>query len=124
MTKEGKAYGFLKCDKSLAEIEEAMHLIRNCIGTPSKLELSLVEGIGNIKGDKLLHETVIKDLEEEGKVNYALEARLEKVDNRKTADELTAMLNQAYQSPLFEPKPKDFYATVVYEKNGRYEQLD
>src|SRR3989344_5527578 len=117
MKKEGKAYGFLKCDKSLREIKETMPIIRKYTKTPSNLELSIVEGISKIIGDRLLHETVIPDLQEEGKCNYAFEARLEGANNRATANELTAILNQAYQSDLFNPKPQNFYSTVVYEKN-------
>lgn len=124
MAKEGKAYGFLKCDKSLAEIRETIPIIRRYTQTPSKLELSIVKGIGNIQGDRLLHETVISELREEGQYNYAFEARLEGADNRETAKELRDMLNNTYQSTLFEQKPQAFYSIVVYERNGQYVESD
>lgn len=124
MEKTGVAYGFIRCDKSLNEIERTLPFIRKDARVPSKLELSVKEGISNVKGNKLLHDTVVRDLKEEGQCNYAFEARLQGVDNQDAAEELGAIFNQAYQSPLFEPRPQDFYATIVYERNGQYHELE
>lgn len=124
MTKVGKAYGFIGCSKTIDEVRGMLPLIRQVSQTPSNLELTVTEGIENIVGDKVLHETVIRDLKTAGNFNYAFEASLTGHDNVDTANELGSIVNQLYQSPIFEPKPKDFYATVVYERNGQYEQLE
>ena len=116
----GKAYGFIKCNKPKAQIEALMPAIRGMARTPSDLEISIVEGINNVKGDKLLHETVVRDLIDEGQCNYAFEAASNTRDSESTAREVKDVFNQAYQSPLFEPRPDNFYATVVYEQNGQY----
>ena len=124
MEKTGKAYCFIKCDKPIAQIEAIMPKIRKSALTPDKLELKVTEGINSINGDELLQDTVIRDLQEEGKCNYVFEANLQGATNKMTATELRDIFNQAYQSPLFEPKPEAFYGTIVYRNGNQYEQLE
>ena len=123
MEKAGKAYGFIKCDKSKAQIEALMPTIRNLARTPSMLELSIVEGIGHVRGDEELHRTVVRDLREEGKCNYAYEAKLPGATNEQTARELKDIFNTSYDSTLFEPRPSEVYGVVVYEKDKQYIEL-
>ena len=123
MEKTGRAYGFIKCDKSLTQVRENILAIRRDL-PPSNLELTITPGITNIQGDKLLHETVIPEIEYEGQCNYAFEARLEGADNERTARELNSIFVNTYQSPLFVPRPQEVYGLIVYERNGQYEQLE
>jgi hypothetical protein len=39
--------------------------------------------------------------------------------HKDTADEVASILNQAYQSPLYEAK-EPFKGAIVYEENGGY----
>lgn len=48
---------------------------------------------------------------------YTIEATLPNATNEKTADELSAILNQAYQSPLYQ-EGEEFRGEVVFERNG------
>ena len=122
-TQTGKAYGFIKCDKSKAQIEELLPLIRELAQTPSQLELSVVQGIKKSQGDRKLHETVIRELQEEGQCNYAYEARLPGATNEQTARELKDIFNASYNSPLFEPRPSGVYGIVVYKQGKEYVEL-
>lgn len=122
MVKTGKAYGFLKCNKPLAQVEKTMSAIRRDIKTPSELELKIAKEVTHI-GDALLHETVTPDIIDEGQCNYAFQATLDEADNETAAKELKAILTQSYNTPLFMPRPKEFYGIVFYERNGQYEEF-
>ena len=120
----GKAYGFIKCDKPKAQIEALLPQIRENARTPSNLELSVIEGIERVKGDELLHRTVIRDLSEEGQCNYVFEAQLNGADNETTARELKDIFNASYNSPLFVPRPSEFYGTVMYRQGNEYLEVE
>lgn len=51
MNQIGKAYGFFHCRASQQEIEAELPFIRRLVNAPSQLELSLIEGVENLKGD-------------------------------------------------------------------------
>ena len=113
----GKAYGFFYCDASKQEIETLLPTICEMAQTPSQLELSLIEGMDNITGDKSL-----TDLAQEAKqsgINYMLQATYPHGTNEDTADEVATILNQAYQSPLYKAEDR-FNGAIVYEKDGKY----
>ena len=124
MEKTGKAYGFIKCNKPKAQIEDLLPQIRENARTPSNLELSVIEGIEKVKGDKLLHRTVIKDLAEKGECNYVFEAQLNGADNETTARELKDIFNASYNSQLFVPRPSKVYGTVVYRQGNEYLEVE
>lgn len=113
----GKAYGFFYCDASKQEMETELPTIRELVGTPSQLELSLIEGMDNIKGDKRL--TALAQEARQYSINYMLQATYPHGTNRDAADEVASILNQAYQSPLFETK-KLYKGAIAYEENGEY----
>ena len=56
----GKAYGFFNCKASKEKIEAELPTIRKLVKTPSKLELSLIEGVENLRGDQDLVELAQK----------------------------------------------------------------
>ncbi len=113
----GKAYGFFECRASKEAIELEIPTIRRLVKTPSKLELSLIEGMENVRGDSRLI-SLAKAAKEQG-INYLLDATYPDATNRETADELSAILNQAYQSPLY-GKREPFMGEIIYEENGEY----
>jgi hypothetical protein len=113
----GRAYGFFQCDASKEEIEATLPKIRDAVGTPSTLELSLIDDIGNLEGDKRII-TLAQEAREAG-LNYILQATNPEGTNLETADELALILNQAYQSPLYEAGAP-FNGEIVYEMNGEY----
>ncbi len=86
-------------------------------GTPSNLELSLIEGTDNLKGDSSLI-ALAKEAKGEG-MNYVLEGAYENATHEETADRLADILNQVYQSPLYGEK-ETFSGAVVYKKNSKY----
>ena len=55
----------------------------------------------------------------EAGMKYIMEATCPNATNRQTADELSAILNQAYQSPLYQ-KGEKFRGEIVYKENGEY----
>jgi hypothetical protein len=113
----GKAYGFFDCKYSKKDIERELPTIRNLTKTPSELELSLIEGTENLRGDSDLT-SIARDAKESG-IKYVFDATHDGATNEETADKLATILNQAYQSPLFE-KGEKFHGAVVYEDKGKY----
>ena len=117
MEQTGKAYGFFYCNASKKNIKALLPKIRTAAKTPSKLELSLTEGVDNLTVDAEL--TVLaKEAKQEG-MNYVLEATYHGATHKNTADELSAVLNQAYQSPLYK-KGEHFRGGIVYQEKGKY----
>ncbi|MBI4147165.1 hypothetical protein HY494_00780 [Candidatus Woesearchaeota archaeon] len=117
MEKEGKAYGFFYCDASKKQIEVELPAIRNSAQTPSQLELTLTEGVDGIKGDNNLV-ALAQQAKQEG-MRYVLEAKYQGATNKATANELGDILNQAYQSPLYQAG-EPFSGAVLYEQDGKY----
>lgn len=119
--KTGKAYAFFNCKASKGDIEKELPLIRECVKTPNALELSLMEGTENpsvsaLSDPKLW--AIVKSAKEAG-MRYFMEATYLNATNHQTADEVASILNQAYQSPLYQ-KGEQFRGEVVYKKRGRY----
>lgn len=113
----GKAYAFFNCDSSKEDIEKEIPTIRNLVQTPNALELSLMEGTDALKGDpKLLQ--LAREAKDAG-IRYVMEATYPNATNHQTADEVASVLNQAYQSPLYQ-KGEQFRGEVVYQERGRY----
>lgn len=115
--KSGKAYGFFNCKASKEEIEAELPTIRKLAQTPSQLELSLIEGVRNLKGEIDLIE-LAKEAETAG-IKYVMEATYPTSNNKQTAGELSSILNQAYQSPLYS-KGETFEGNIVYKDKGKY----
>ena len=113
----GRAYGFFYCDASKQEIETELPKIREMVKTPSKLELSLIEGMDNIRGDENL--TAIAQEAKQDGMNYVLKGIYPSGTNKETADEVASIFNQAYQSSLYETNAS-FRGEVVYEEKGDY----
>jgi len=113
----GRAYGFFDCDASKAAIEAELPHLRHMAQTPNQLELSLTEGVGTLQVDSALRAIIQQS--EYPPYRFALQARYEGATNRETADQLNSILNQAYQSPLYQ-KGEPFRGDIVYEENGDY----
>jgi len=117
MKKVGKAYGFFDCNASKEVIESELPTIRKIVQTPSKLELSLIEDVDNLKGDNDLM-SIAREAKESG-IKYIIEATYSGATNKETADEVVAILNQAYQSPLYQDG-EQFCRAVFYKELGKY----
>ena len=92
-------------------------MIRECVKTPNSLELSLINGADTLIGDSQLLQ-IAKEAKDAG-IKYVMEATYPNATNNQTADELASILNQAYQSPLYE-KGEAFRGIVVYKERGKY----
>ena len=133
--KTGKAYAFFNCRASKIEIEAELPTIKKLAQTPSRLEISLNEGFNKLKYDqdllKFIKQNKVypifssKEIMTKAKpikmmdLRYVVEAKYPNATNKATADELTMILNQAYQSPLYQDKEK-FVGEIVYKEEGRY----
>ncbi len=113
----GRAYGFFYCGASKQEIEIELPTIRELVKIPSQLELSLIEGMDNVKGDKRL--TALAQEAKQDGINYMLQATYLNGTNKQTADEVASVLKQAYQSPLYEANAP-FKGAIVHEEKGKY----
>jgi len=118
----GKASGLFKYDGPKQDIKDELPLICTDLNTPSQLELSLVEGMENIKGDSRLTTWAIEEGKKTG-ANYALQAILTgktTVDelNSTAADYVADILNLIYKS--FYGGEGPITACTVYEKDGEY----
>ncbi len=117
MAEIGKAYGFFDCKKSKTEIEAELPTIRELTQVPSALELTLMEGFDALKGSPNFMQKV--DEAKTAGLRYVLDASLPDATNRATADEVAAVLNQAYQSPLYQ-EGEEFKGGIIYEENGEF----
>ena len=113
----GMAYAFFDCRASKEQIEAELPTIRECVKTPSNLELSLTEGVEKLRGDTRLM-AVAKEAKESG-MRYVLQAKYKDATNKQTADEVASVMNQAYQSPLYADK-EEFRGAIVYQDMGKY----
>ncbi len=113
----GEAYAFFNCNASKREIEGELPKIRNLVRTPSRLELKLMEGMDQLKGDKGILE-IASEAKEAG-IRYAIQARLPGATNEGTADEVSGILNQAYQSPLYQDG-EGFVGQIFYRDGNNY----
>ena len=113
----GRAYALFYCSASKQEIEAELPVLRRCVRTPSQLELSLIEGMDDLKSaEKLI--ALAQEAEQDG-MNYVLQATYPGGTNESAADEAVTILNQASQSPLYQLE-NSFAGRVVYEENGEY----
>lgn len=112
----GKAYGFFYCNSPKQEIEALLSTVRELAQTPSQLELSLTQDMNSVDCKEL------KSLAQEARGygnNYLLQATFPNATNMDTANELSSILYQAYQSPLYE-SGEEFMGAIVYEERGKY----
>jgi len=109
--KVGKAYGLFDCNATKEKIEDKIPFIRDSVNTPNQLELSLMES-DNLPAEIQLRHAVTG-------TKYTIETTYPNATNKQTADELSAVLNQAYQSSLYQ-KGEKFRGVIIYEENGEY----
>ena len=96
----GEAYASFNCRASQEEIEEEIPTIRRLAQIPNKLELQRqVAG----KADR----------------KYVIKASYPTATNRQAADELAGILNQAYQSPLYQ-QGEPFRGRIIYKEGREY----
>ena len=112
----GQAYAFFNCYEPKKEIEAELPTIRKRAQVPNDLELLLTESILLVP-DGLL--PIARNAVNNG-LHYLLHATHPKATNKATADYLAQVLNQAYQSPLYQ-EGEAFEGGVVYKgKDSEY----
>jgi len=116
----GEAYAFFDCEASKEDIEKEIPLIRRVAQIPNELELRLIDEISLDRDEELRQ---IADEARDTGMKYIMSANYPNATNLKTADELGAVLNQAYQSPLFKPGD-EFRGGIFYKEKGRYVPRD
>lgn len=113
----GQAYAFFDCTTSKREIEGEIPTIRDLTQVPNELELHLTEGTTSFREEGELKQ-LMGEAREAG-MRYVMKAQYPTATNRQAADELAAVLNQAYQSPLFR-KGEPFRGAIFYNDQNRY----
>src|SRR3989344_1537971 len=119
----GEAYAFFNCKASKAEIERELPTIRWLAQTSNNLEIYLMEGRVSLRVNEDSELGQIADEAKKANIRYAMQANCPNLTNRQTADELSGILNQTYQSPLFGER-EEFNGTILYKENGRYISRD
>ena len=114
----GEAYAFFDCMASKEKIEGELQPIRIVTKSPSQLELSLTEGINPESFDHPELVEIAQDAKGAG-IRYVMKAGCGNASNKTIADELAIILNQAYQSPLYE-NGEEFRGGIFYEDKGHY----
>ena len=114
----GEAYAFFDCRAPKQDIEAELPYIRVSVQTPNRLELELTEGINpeTFKSDEL---RAIASRSKDSGRRYVMRATCENMGNEPIAKEVVAIMNQAYQSPLYD-EGEGFNGEIFYEKGGRY----
>jgi hypothetical protein len=118
----GEAYAFFDCNASIEQIAEEIPTIRTLAKTPRRLELFLrVNALPVISYNSFDSELLRICLDaKDADIKYVLAARSPpNITNLQTADELAAILNQAYQSLLYQ-EGEQFRGEVVYKDRERY----
>ncbi len=113
----GKAYGFFNCNQPKDAINAEVPSLRRAVGTPNALELTLIEGVENLSAPRGL-KPLVEEARQAG-VQYVFEARYEGATHRQTADELAAVLNQMYNSGLYQ-EDEDLFMNIVYQAGNHY----
>ena len=113
----GRAYVFFYCNASKEAIEAELPTIRKLVKTPSQLELSLIEGMDNIRGDEKL--TALAQEAKQDGINYILQATDPNGTNKDASNELVSILINAYQSSLYKAG-EPFKGAIVYEEKDEY----
>ena len=113
----GIAYAFFDCKASPESIKAELPTLRDRIGTPSELELTLIEGTTKLRGD--MHLWAIAKQADDAGIRYVLRGKHPQTTNEDTAGELAAILNQAYNSPLYQ-NGEEFRGEIVYNEGNTY----
>jgi len=122
----GEAYAFFDCSAPREQVAEEISYIRDLVKTPKTARLRLGErGVPCISHNSLDEELLGIALDaHKAKVKYALTVGPSPcMNNRQAADELGAILNQAYLSPLYQ-QDEPFRGRIVYKENGHYVDRD
>lgn len=114
----GIAYGFFNCTAAKDQIEEELPTIRVLAQTPHSLELTLTEDLERLQTQDSALRALIHEAQEAG-IRYCMEARYPGATHKEAADELSTILNQAYQSPLYQ-KNEPFEGEIVYHDGKQY----
>jgi hypothetical protein len=118
---QGKAYAFFDCNASREQIEAELPKICHVTKTPAKLEILVFNDTGVFNRSQ--KEPEIKALASTFKRQYILEAKYPGKSNQETADQIAGVLNQAYQSPLYQDG-EDFRGNIVYKHRNKYFSRD
>jgi hypothetical protein len=113
--KRGEAYGFIDCKASKEQITAELPTIRRLARTPSDLEISL----DSVKTPQDPDLRPIANQAKSAGMRYALRVVHPNADNSSAKDELTSVLNTAYQSPLYSKK-EQFRGEVAYKTKAGY----
>lgn len=113
----GKAYGFFYCGASKQEIEQRLPTLRQHAETPSQLELSLIEGMDNVRGDSKLT-ALAQQAKREG-INYMLQATYPSGTNRNAADEVATIFGLLSHTSLYGTE-EQFKGEIIYKEERNY----
>ena len=118
--KIGEAYGFFYCTASKEAIEAELPAVRIDTRTPKELELSLAEGMDNLRrvsnnADLL---SIVREAKEDG-MRYVMKATYPGATNEKTSEELQALLINTSNS-LFCQTDEHISGKIVYKDKGKY----
>jgi len=113
----GKAYAFFDCRASKEKIEKELSTIREFARVPPLVEISLIERPDKLKGDERI-KAIANGFKGLG-IRWTMTAAYPGVANKAAAEELEAILNQAYQSHLYGSKEK-FRGWVLYKIGRAY----
>ncbi len=121
----GEAYAFFDCNAAPEQIPEELAGILDVVNTPRRLKIFLAKkGLLPVVSRNSLDTELLEianDARNAG-LKYVISARsTPDMSNRETSDELAALLNQAYLSPLYE-QGEEFRGGIFYkdERSDRY----
>ncbi len=116
-------YGFFHCDASIEKIKTELPYICKLVETPCQFELSSTKDM-NYLGDETLT-TLAQEATKQG-INYVLQTTSS--DRTKTnitpADEAASVLNQAYNSNLYNEKDPFKGKIFQIDSTGKYSSRD
>ena len=113
----GTAYGTVYCPASKSAIDAELPTIRRLVGTPSDLELSLTDADDTRTASDNTPD-IVRTAQADGR-NYVIKTAYPGASNGAAAAETAYLLNQAYQSTLYNPNDT-FNGAIAYKTGNDY----
>ncbi len=113
----GKAYFFFDCEAPKDKITSELDRVRKHPSYSARLELSLIEGPENLRGNWDLKALAAERSQADRR--YVLEGAHLDVTNREVAEELKDILISTLPLNLYDEKG-NFRGDIYYKENGKY----
>ena len=119
----GTAYAFFKCTHPPEHITLTIPDVRDEIGTPSELEISLLNDPRTLQTEDQTLKRFTEKAHAAG-LNYLIEAKLPDKHNLETAAELGSIIGTLHKSTNLYEKGETFCGRVIYHDGKEWQEYE